>query len=61
LRRRVQSYAIRHKGESGLTAVARLVFVTALTRSVVVMMEGTMPTRIRHRHQNSVSPQQSDI
>jgi hypothetical protein len=58
---RVQSYAVRHKGESGLTAVARLVLVTPLTGPEVVMMEDPMPIRIRHRHKNSVPPQQSDV
>jgi hypothetical protein len=58
---RVQSYAVRHKGESGLTAVARLVLVTPLTGPEVVMMKCTMPIRIRHRDKNSVSPQQFDI
>jgi len=43
---RVQSYAVRHKGESGLTAVARLVLVTPLTGPEVVMMKCTMPIRI---------------
>jgi hypothetical protein len=60
-RYRVKSFAIRHKRESGLTAAARLMFVTALTRSDVVMIESLMPIRIRHRYKNNPSPQQSDI
>jgi hypothetical protein len=45
----------------GLPAVAPLMFVPPLTRPEVVMMEGPMPIRIRHRYKNCFSPQQSDI
>jgi hypothetical protein len=48
-------------GKRSACRVARLVFIAALTSPEVVMMEGPMPIRIRHRHKKSVTPQQSDI